>query len=170
MADASPLIASHAVHNELMQPVALDSSGGTVIGTPWEMQFHNETGLLVRRKVGNVAGYWALLSMVPELELSLVMLWPNMNTGTLTASVSAMDRLLKPIADMFQAVQDDPMNLPQPDDRNRFIGNWTFKRCIDQGLKPPLPQYCTTPIFPSGGTLIGWNYYFQFNGFLRLPS
>lgn len=170
MADASPLIASHALHNELLQPVSLDTSGGTVIGTPWEMQFHNNSGFLVRRKGGNVPGYAALLSMVPELELSLVMLWPNMNTEELSASVSAMDRLLKPFADMFQAVQDHPKNQPQPDNRDRFLGNWTLKKCIDAGLKPPYPLQCTAPIFLTNDTLSGVLYALDIGAFLRLPS
>ena len=79
MSDASPLFTSRALNNNLLQPIAIDAGGGTVHGAPWEMKFHNETGLLVRRKGGNVPGYSALLAIVPELELSLVMLWPSKN-------------------------------------------------------------------------------------------
>ena len=59
MADASPLIASHALHNELMQPVSLDSSVARSSAPLGKCSSHNETGFpraTEDRQCGGVRG------------------------------------------------------------------------------------------------------------------
>ena len=64
------------------------------------MKFHNDTGVLVRRKGGNVPGYTALLAFVPELELSLSILWSGA-ADEFTWSIHVFDLILPPWLDMM---------------------------------------------------------------------
>ena len=50
-------------------PAFTNSDGLTGFGTPWEIRFHANYTIL--RKGGNVPGFSALLSFVPELQLSM---------------------------------------------------------------------------------------------------
>ena len=52
----------------LFDPVYTNRDGLTGFGMPWEIRF--QSNYTVLRKGGNVGGYSALFSFVPELQLS----------------------------------------------------------------------------------------------------
>ena len=52
----------------LTPPAFTNSDGLTGFGTPWEIRFHANYTIL--RKGGNIPGFSALFSFVPELQLS----------------------------------------------------------------------------------------------------
>ena len=80
---------SQGLAHALVAPLYMNAGGKTLFGTPWEMNVHPNTGYLVRRKGGNVPGYTALLAFVPEIKLSLSVLWSG-GTDELGASEHAM--------------------------------------------------------------------------------
>ena len=132
MEDRMPLLSSRALSRELLDPVFVDHDGGTLFGTPWEMQFHAATGMLVRRKGGNVPGYTALLAFVPELQLSISMLWAGA-VDEFASSVAAFDLILPPFVGMLKALQESTPQ-PQPRNASRFQGTWRVK-----GMDPSAP-------------------------------
>jgi hypothetical protein len=54
--------------NGFLSSVYTNRDGYTGFGTPWEIRFQSNYTIL--RKGGNVGGYSALFSFVPELQLS----------------------------------------------------------------------------------------------------
>ena len=120
---ARTLFENEGTSDQLMNPVYLNPSGSTLFGTPWEMKYHSETGYLVRRKGGNVPGYSAMMAFVPELKLSLSILW-NGGADEFGWSEKAFDQLLTPINEMFQdmATKKEPL---QPNDQASFVGTYT---------------------------------------------
>ena len=116
---------------ELMAPVYLNPSGKTMFGTPWEMYFHSDTGYLVRRKGGNVPGYTALVAFVPELKVSLSVLWSG-QTDEFGASRLAFDHLLNPINDMLKdlAAKEEPL---QPENPSSFVGTFSSSNLTKHG-------------------------------------
>lgn len=109
---------------EIISPYFLNPGGTTLFGTPWEMRFHNKTGFLVRRKGGNVPGFTALLAFVPELRLSVSLLF-NGAADEFGASQFIFDTLLPPFVDMLK--ETDPDKPRQPTDQDLFLGNYTMK-------------------------------------------
>ena len=87
------------------------------------MKFHNDTGVLVRRKGGNVPGYTALLAFVPELELSLSILWSGA-ADEFTWSIHAFDLILPPWLDMMHNLLETKPQT-QPKNASQFVGDWT---------------------------------------------
>jgi CubicO group peptidase (beta-lactamase class C family) len=144
MDGAKPLLVSRALAQELLDPVFVDHAGGTLFGTPWEMQFHNSTGMLVRRKGGNVPGYSALMAFVPEMHISLSMLWAGA-TDEFSASMAAFDTVLPPMLAWLQGAEAVQ---PQPNNAAAFLGNWTIK-----GGDPAVPSNAAQ-IFQHQGMLL----------------
>ncbi len=160
MDGGKPLLESRGLAQELVDPVFVDHAGGTLFGTPWEMQFHNETGVLVRRKGGNVPGYAALLAFVPEMHLSLSMLWAG-DADEFSASVAAFDTVLPPMLAWLQGAEAVQ---PQPTNAAAFVGNWTVK-----GKDPTVPSN-GAQIFQHQGMLIVKINLLGVGMYLRVPA
>eukprot|EP01116_Phalansterium_solitarium_P017147 TRINITY_DN414_c0_g1_i1.p1 TRINITY_DN414_c0_g1~~TRINITY_DN414_c0_g1_i1.p1 ORF type:complete len:245 (-),score=72.94 TRINITY_DN414_c0_g1_i1:96-830(-) len=62
-----------ATSREMLLNLFVNADGVSMIGTPWESAY--QAPYVVRSKGGNVDGYSALVSLVPELQLGLTMLW-----------------------------------------------------------------------------------------------
>ena len=101
----------------------MNAGGKTLFGTPWEMNFHPSTGYLVRRKGGNVVGYTALLAFVPEIKLSLSVLWSG-STNEFEASELAMNSLLPPMNDMFKEIAQATESTRQPTNQSAYVGTF----------------------------------------------
>ena len=112
------LLKSTALASELLAPVYLNVDGKTLFGTPWEMQVHETTGFLVRRKGGNVPGYSALLAFIPELKLSISVLWSGA-ADEFGASNALFDGILPPFVAMLAAAEAPPL---QPASPQSFVG------------------------------------------------
>lgn len=120
---AGKLLRSDTLAREMVDPVTLDSDGTTLFGTPWEMYFHNKTGFLVRRKGGNVPGYSALLAFVPELELSLSILFGG-STSEFDASQAAFDLLLPAFSNLMLRLEYESGPVRQPENNTKYVGQW----------------------------------------------
>ena len=128
---AGTLFHNQGTSDQLMNPLYLNPGGKTLFGTPWEMAYHSETGYLVRRKGGNVPGYTALMAFVPELKLSLSILWSG-HADEFGGSEQAFDRILTPINEMFQemATKEEPL---QPTDQASFVGTYSSPNITGAG-------------------------------------
>ncbi|XP_062513300.1 putative beta-lactamase-like 1 [Corticium candelabrum] len=90
---------------EMLLPLFLNPDGLTQFGTPWEMRLmHN---YLVRRKGGNVPGYSALFSFIPELQLGVNILWSGAIDEN-NASVVVYDILIPALTNALSSVQPKP--------------------------------------------------------------
>lgn len=117
------LLRSQGLAHALVAPLYMNAGGKTLFGTPWEMNVHPNTGYLVRRKGGNVPGYTALLAFVPEIKLSLSVLWSG-GTDELGASEQAMDLLLPPLNDMFREMEHATESTWQPTNQSVYVGTF----------------------------------------------
>lgn len=59
---------SNALADDFFRPEYILGDGRNVVGTPWEITIFDD--LLVRRKVGDVFGYHAVIQLLPELKLA----------------------------------------------------------------------------------------------------
>lgn len=59
---------SNALADDFFRPGYILGDGKNVVGTPWEITISDD--LLVRRKVGDVFGYHAVIQLLPELKLA----------------------------------------------------------------------------------------------------
>jgi CubicO group peptidase (beta-lactamase class C family) len=64
---------SQANLKEMLLPVFLNSDGTTMFCMPWETEL--KQSYLVRTKSGNIDGYSSVVSVVPELQLGVTLLW-----------------------------------------------------------------------------------------------
>lgn len=70
--DGNPSILSPSVRQQMLLPVFINRDQKTGFGTPWEVLF--ESNYTILTKGGNVLGYSALFSFVPELKLGVSVL------------------------------------------------------------------------------------------------
>eukprot|EP00943_MAST-04B_sp_MAST-4B-sp1_P001737 g1737.t1 len=106
----------------LLNPVFLNKGGQTLFGTPWEMAFDATTGTLVRRKGGNLAGFSALFSFIPELEISGNFLFSGA-TDEFGAS-KFYQILLPPIYDTLKSLQRFPP-MPTEAEMEYYVGTYS---------------------------------------------
>ena len=152
---------SRSLANQLVAPIWINGGGNTLFGTPWEMYFHNETGLLVRRKGGNVPGYAALVTFVPDLKLSVSALWGHMGTDEFGASMYVIDSLLAPFTSMLQDMGDKG-SMMQPTNQSQFVGVYTAP-----GIPAPMGE---SQVFVYNGTLLMKIGPLKISVYLRVPS
>lgn len=102
---------TQATQGELQAPVYMNGDGQTLFGTPWEARFSN--GHLIRRKGGNINGYAGVVSVVPELRLSVAIQW-NGQVNEFTAADGVWGLLLPAFEQTLQKLQPAPMLPPDP--------------------------------------------------------
>jgi len=88
---------------------------------------------MVRRKGGNIDGYSALLSVVPELQLGVVILW-NGGADELGTSDLLYSTLIPAFKTALASIQPAP---PQPKDPKVFIGTYAN---TENGIKAAITQ------------------------------
>jgi CubicO group peptidase (beta-lactamase class C family) len=103
---------------EMLRPLWLNQDGISGFGTPWEVQIIQAApgvSLAVPTKGGNVGGYSSLLVVVPDLNVTLNVLW---NSGVDEGSVgrALLQKLLPQVYEYIAGVQrpviSAPSNLP----------------------------------------------------------
>jgi len=110
-----------ALLKEMLSPIYLNPDGTFLWGTPWEILFQNT--YLVRTKGGNIDGYSALLSFVPELQLGISILWNGQASETDTAR-TVYSILIPAFVKVLSSMQPPP---PQPKNSSVYIGKYIVK-------------------------------------------
>ena len=123
----------------LLSPNFLNRDGQTLFGTPWEMAFDATSGVVVRRKGGNLAGFSALFSFVPELNVSGNFLF---NGATDEFKASQFYQTLLPA--LFAALKPLQKYPPMPSDTEMdyFVGEYMTgqARVVISKSSAPLPN------------------------------
>jgi len=103
----------------MMTPIFINADGLTMFGTPWEINFQNN--YVIRRKGGNIDGYSALFSVIPELQIGLSILW-NGQTDEYAFSTAGYDILIPALVSALMEMQPVP---PQPSNPSAYYGTYT---------------------------------------------
>ena len=114
-----------AARREMLRPMMLNGDAASGFGTPWEMQVVEAapgTSFAVATKGGNLPGYSSLVAVVPELNISIAVLW---NSGVDEAGVgrSMLEALLPQIWNYTLANQP-AIAAPGPDFFTEAFGEY----------------------------------------------
>ncbi|XP_065902491.1 putative beta-lactamase-like 1 [Dysidea avara] len=101
---------------QMLLPAFIDYDGVTVWGTPWEMAFLDS--YLVRSKGGIITGYSGLMTFLPELQLSYIILISGQIplTGVLSYPYDLLINAFVPVLSNMQP------NYPAPHNPEAYIG------------------------------------------------
>ncbi|XP_067096839.1 putative beta-lactamase-like 1 [Osmerus mordax] len=99
-------------------------------GTPWEV--NEQLGYEVVRKDGDLDGYAATFSLVPQLKLGLVVLMAGVRPGKQDLLTQAYSSL---IPAMESAFRDARRNLNPPPDPLPYVGVFTYKNMTFYEIK-----------------------------------
>ena len=122
-AAATALGLSPAAARDLLRPLWISADGTFQQGAPWEMfqlPAGSTAGVLVRGKDGGLTGYTSYVGVVPELRLSVAMLWNADSVGAIPAAY-AFASLVPPLIDALVALQPGPSPGEVPMD---FVGTY----------------------------------------------
>ncbi len=92
---------------DFLRPLWVSDDGSFLQGAPWEMvqlPVNGTAGMLVRGKDGGIAGFTSYVGILPELRLSLAMLWNSDSVGTIPVAPS-FEALVPPLLDALLAEQ-----------------------------------------------------------------
>jgi CubicO group peptidase (beta-lactamase class C family) len=131
-AAAAVLRLSPAQVRDLFRPVFLSADGSFQQGMPWEMfQLPVAPALsyLVRGKDGGLPGYTSYAAVIPELQLSVVMLWNGDYLGIIPVE-QAFTALVPPLVAALQLTQPGPDAGPNSVD---YVGTYLSSELQDSG-------------------------------------
>jgi CubicO group peptidase (beta-lactamase class C family) len=115
-----PEVLSPDLRREMELQVFVNRDQLTGFGTPWEIRF--QANYTVLRKGGNVDGYSALLSYVPDLKLGLNILWSGSYDEFITSN-SAYDIILPAFVEYLMSVQPP---YPYPPNPTEYEGVYVY--------------------------------------------
>lgn len=124
---AAALGLSPSVVRDFLKPTWIANDASFQQGTPFEM-FLSEYDFLVRGKDGVIDGFNSYVGLVPELRLSVVMLFNGPADDLLALARAAFATLIPPLVDALAAVQPGPLPAANPSD---YVGPYA---CSDPSL------------------------------------
>ncbi|XP_003387189.1 PREDICTED: putative beta-lactamase-like 1 [Amphimedon queenslandica] len=111
-------ILSSDLRREMSLPYFVNPDGQSGFGTPWEILF--DGNYTIRTKGGNINGYSALFSFIPELHLGINALFSgSVDDGTFAKK--AFDIFLPPFVSFLS---DNVPPVPAPPNPNIYVGHY----------------------------------------------
>ena len=113
---------SAAQARDFVKPLFVSADGSFQQGTPWEMYQLPSSAFsyTVRGKDGGLPGFTSYAGFVPDLRLSVAMLWNTDNVGDIPVS-PAFEILIPPLVEELSKVQPAPYPGPSAD---HFVGTY----------------------------------------------
>jgi len=103
---------------EMALPAYLNPSGLSLFSTPWEAFFMEP--YLVRTKIGNIYGFTALTSFIPDLKLSINILWNSQSDPDVF--VMELYPLILPV--FYSVLMENQVLPPLPPNPTMYVGTY----------------------------------------------
>lgn len=129
--EPSPVGLPPALARGMLAPMWIAPDASFQQGAPWEMFITSPVSgsFLVRGKDGGMNGYASYFAFIPELHLSVAMMW-NGNIPEIPTN-SSFELLVPPLLDALIAAQPLPEPGPSPLD---YVGNYAASDIVSSGV------------------------------------